>query len=64
MEHSWRKIAVVTPLLKKDFRVTKNYLAAVSKVLEKIICEQVTNHMEANKLLPETNMVSKRKDLQ
>jgi hypothetical protein len=53
----WKK-AMVTPILKKgDQKEKTNYrpvscLAAASKVLEKIICEQITKHMETNKLLP------------
>ena len=49
---------MVTPILKKgDQKEKTNYrpvscLAAASKVLEKIICEQITKHMETNKLLP------------
>ena len=56
---NWKK-AMVTPLLKKgDPKEKANYrpvscLAAASKVLEKIVCQQITRHMETNKLLPES----------
>ena len=49
---------MVKPILKKgDQKDKTNYrsvscLAAASKVLEKIICKQITKHMETNKLLP------------
>ena len=52
------KLAVVTFLLKKgDQKEKKNYrpvscLAAASKVLEKVVCDQLTKFMEVNKLLP------------
>ena len=52
----WKK-AMVTPLLKKgDPKEKTNYrpvncLAAASKVLEKIVCQQITRHMESNNLL-------------
>ena len=55
----WKK-AVVTPLLKKgDAKDKNNYrpvscLAAASKILEKIVCDQITKFMEQNKLLPES----------
>ena len=55
----WKK-AMVTPLLKKgDPKEKTNYrpvscLTAASKVLEKIVCQQITRHMESNKLLPES----------
>ena len=48
------KTAVVTPILKKgDQMDKKNYrpvscLAAASKVLEKIVCEQITRFLEVN----------------
>ena len=53
----WKE-AVVTPLLKKGAKDDKtNYrpvscLPAVSKVLEKVVCKQITKFMEDNKLLP------------
>ena len=53
-------MAVVTPLLKKgDQKEKKNYrpvscLAAASKVLEKVVCDQLTKFMEVNKLLPDS----------
>ena len=56
---AWKK-AVVTPLLKKgDPKEKSNYrpvscLAAASKVLEKIVCQQITRHMESNNLLPDS----------
>ena len=49
-----------TPLLQKgDPKEKTNYrpvscLAAASKVLEKIVCQQITRHMESNKLLPKS----------
>ena len=55
----WKK-AMVTPILKKgDQKDKKNYrpvscLATASKVMEKIVCEQITRHMEINKLLPDS----------
>ena len=51
---------MVTPIPKKgDQRDETNNrpvscLASASKVLEKIMCEQLTKHMENNKLLPES----------
>ena len=53
----WKK-AVETPILKKGDQRDKtenrqvNCLAAVSKILEKIISEQITTHMESNNFLP------------
>jgi hypothetical protein len=38
-----------------------SWLIVASKVLEKIICDRVTNFMEKNKLLPKTSMVSEQK---
>ena len=55
----WKR-AMVTPLLKKgDPKEKTNYrpvscLAAASKVLEKIVCQQITRHMESNNLLPDS----------
>ena len=55
----WKKM-VVTPILKKgDQRDNNNNrplscLAMASKVLKKIICEQITKHMDSNSLLPTT----------
>ena len=52
------KIGVVTPVLKKGSPLDKtNYrpvtcLSVLSKVLEKVICDQITNYMESNNLLP------------
>ena len=54
---SWKE-GVVTPVLKKGATTDKkNYrpvtcLSVLSKVLEKIICDQITKFMEKNKLLP------------
>lgn len=54
------KTAVVTPILKKGDQNDKtNYrpvscLAAASKVLEKIVCQQITKHLETNSLLPDS----------
>ena len=53
----WKE-AVVVPLLKKgDPKDRKNYrpvscLPAASKVLEKVVCEQLTRFVEVHKLLP------------
>ena len=53
----WRE-AVVVPILKKgDTKDPKNYrpvscLAAASKVLEKVVCNQLTRYIEVHKLLP------------
>ena len=53
------KVGVVTPVLKKGSPLEKsNYrpvscLSVLSKVLEKIVCDQITNYMEKNKLLPQ-----------
>ena len=64
------KKAVVTTILKKgDQRDKKNYrpvscLAAASKVLKKIICEQIMKHMESNNLGQVVNMASNEKDRQ
>ena len=49
--------AVVIPILKKGDALNKeNYrpvscLTAASKVLEKVVCEQMTEYLEVNKLL-------------
>jgi len=54
----WKE-ALVTPILKKgDPTKKENYrpvscLSVASKVLEKIVCDQVTHYMESHKLLPE-----------
>ena len=54
----WKE-ALVTPILKKgDPTKKENYrpvscLSVASKVLEKIVCDQVTHYMEMHKLLPE-----------
>jgi hypothetical protein len=54
----WKE-ALVTPTLKKgDPKKKENYrpvscLIVASKVLEKIVCDQVTDFMEKNNLLPE-----------
>jgi hypothetical protein len=54
----WKNV-VVTPILKKGERTKKeNYrpvscLSVLSKVLEKIVCHQVTKFMEENDLFPE-----------
>ena len=56
---AWKK-AIVSPVLKKgDSGLYENYrpvscLPAASKLLEMIVCEQVTDHLESNKLLPES----------
>ena len=53
----WKK-AVVIPILKKGSATDKNnyrpisILNATSKILEKIVCNQLTKHMESNNLLP------------
>ena len=53
----WKE-AVVVPLLKKgDKKDLKNYrpvscLAAASKVLEKVVCEQLTSFVEVHNILP------------
>ena len=53
----WKE-AVVVPILKKgDTKDPKNYrpvscLAAASKVLEKVVCDQLTKFIEVHKLLP------------
>jgi len=53
----WKE-AIVVPILKKgDPKETKNYrpvscLPAASKVLEKVVCEQLTRFAEVHKLLP------------
>ena len=53
----WKE-ALVTPILKKgDPQEKKNYrpvscLAVASKVLEKIVCDQITKFMEKHQLLP------------
>jgi hypothetical protein len=54
------KVAIVTPLLKKenlDLSVISNYrpvsnLSFISKVLEKIVKQQLTSYLESNNLLP------------
>ena len=52
------KVGVVTPVLKKGNPFDKNNyrpvscLSVLSKVLEKIVCVQVTDYMEKNDLLP------------
>ena len=54
----WKE-SIVCPILKKgDPQDTKNYrpiscLVTASKVLEKIVCDQFTDYLEKNKLLPE-----------
>ena len=56
---SWKE-AVVVPILKKgDPKDPKNYrpvscLAAASKVLEKVVCEQLTRFVEIHHLLPDS----------
>jgi hypothetical protein len=53
----WKE-AIVVPILKKgDAKETKNYrpvscLSAASKVLEKVVCEQLTRFVEIHGLLP------------
>ena len=55
---AWKK-AIVTPVLKKGSQTEKsNYrpvscLMVLSKVLEKVVCEQVTEFMEKSGLFPE-----------
>ena len=55
--NSWKE-AVVTPILKKGCATDKtNYrpvscLVTASKVMEKIVCNQITKFLEDNKLLP------------
>ena len=47
------------PILKKGLPTDKNnyrpisWLNAASKILEKVVCNQITKFMEANKLLPD-----------
>ena len=54
----WKK-AVITPVLKKGCVKDKNNyrpvscLMVLSKVLERIVCTQITEYMEKNDLLPE-----------
>ena len=54
----WKQ-AIVTPILKKgDAQDKTNYrpvscLMVLSKVLEKIVCSQITEYMETNKLIPD-----------
>ena len=54
----WKE-AVVVPILKKgDAKELKNYrpvscLSAASKVLEKVVCEQLTKFAETHKILPD-----------
>ena len=54
----WKQ-AIVTPILKKGNAQDKsNYrpvscLMVLSKVLEKIVCSQITDYMEKNKLIPD-----------
>lgn len=54
----WKK-AIVTPVLKKGSAKDKNNyrpvscLMVLSKVLEKVVCSQITEFMENNDLLPE-----------
>ena len=54
----WKE-ALVTPVLKKgDSGVKENYrpvscLPAASKVLEMIVCDQMTDYLESNGFLPE-----------
>ena len=63
---AWKK-AIVTPVLKKGSLTDKsNYrpvscLMVLSKVLEKIVCEQITKHME-KKLLSDSQLDSGKKD--
>ena len=53
----WKE-GVITPVLKKGCPTDKNNyrpvscLSLISKVLEKVVCNQITNYMEANNLLP------------
>ena len=55
---SWKE-GVVTPILKKgDPEEMSNYrpvscLVTASKVLEKVVCKQITDFIEKNNLLPE-----------
>jgi hypothetical protein len=54
---AWKE-GIVVPVLKKgDAKELKNYrpvscLTAASKVLEKVVCEQLTRFVEVNKILP------------
>ena len=57
----WGSIVLLEPkipILKKGSQTDKNnyrpisILNATSKILEKIVCNQITKHMESNKLLP------------
>jgi hypothetical protein len=54
----WKE-ALITPVLKKgDPQIKENYrpvscLPAASKLLEKVICEQATDYLEKNHLLPD-----------
>ena len=56
---AWKE-AIVTPVLKKgDSGMYENYrpvscLPAPAKLLEMIVCNQVSVHMESNGLIPET----------
>ena len=63
----WKE-AIITPVLKKgEKNLHENYrpvscLPAAAKLLEMLICNQVSNHMESNKLIPEIQHASERKD--
>ena len=53
------KNTVATPLKKGEQKDIRNYrpvscLAAASKVLEKVVCNQITKFMETNKLIPDS----------
>ena len=55
----WKKGNCNTNTEEGDQKDKRNYrpvscLATASKVMEKIICEQITRHMEINKLLPDS----------
>ena len=59
MPETW-KSAVVSPILKKGSSTDKNNyrpvscLIKASKVLEKVVCNQMTQLLEENKLLPKS----------
>ena len=56
---SWKEATVIPILKKGNPQEKENYrpvsiLIAASKVLEKIVCSQVTDFLEENKLLPKS----------
>ncbi len=66
---AWKE-AIITPILKKgDPSKKENYrpvscLSVASKVLEKIVNDQVSSFMEAHKLLPDNQQDSDQEDPQ